>query len=210
MQTFRVCSELGVYGWNSDKRSWEQKEHKQSSSLWSIKSQEEPLSTADLFYSQCHPGMFWNKTAGRGFACCGGHPENEYFTQVPLSWYFLFTSSLTFFQWSVLKKVVLRKIAEKLWGGIMPKRFFPFYLLLVLVAGHFTNEFFVRGLDPANSDGWQFPETEICFAKISKQWSFRHFLSTWIYKYIVIVILYEKYIYTYMYIICTCTYIYTH
>lgn len=56
------CSELGFYGWNSDKRSWEQKEHRQSSSLWSIKSHEEPLSTADLFYSQCHPGMCfkWN------------------------------------------------------------------------------------------------------------------------------------------------------
>ena len=34
----------------------------------------------------------------------------------------------------------------------MPKRFFPFYLLLVLVAGHFTNELFVRGLDPGKSD----------------------------------------------------------
>lgn len=40
-----------------------------------------------------------------------------------------------------------RKIAEKLWGGILPKKFFPFYLLLVMVAGHFTNEFFVPSSD---------------------------------------------------------------
>ncbi|CAK9106520.1 Cytochrome P450 CYP72A219 [Durusdinium trenchii] len=37
-----------------------------------------------------------------------------------------------------------KKIAEKLWGGILPKRFFPLYLLLVMVAGHFTNEYFVK------------------------------------------------------------------
>ncbi|CAJ1399722.1 unnamed protein product [Effrenium voratum] len=37
-----------------------------------------------------------------------------------------------------------KKIAERLWGGIMPKRFFPVYLLLVVLFGHLTNEFFVK------------------------------------------------------------------
>eukprot|EP00437_Effrenium_voratum_P011809 CAMPEP_0181446268 /NCGR_PEP_ID=MMETSP1110-20121109/26016_1 /TAXON_ID=174948 /ORGANISM="Symbiodinium sp., Strain CCMP421" /LENGTH=440 /DNA_ID=CAMNT_0023570339 /DNA_START=77 /DNA_END=1399 /DNA_ORIENTATION=+ len=37
-----------------------------------------------------------------------------------------------------------KRIAEKLWGGIMPKRFFGIYLLLVILGGHVTNEYFVK------------------------------------------------------------------
>ncbi len=102
------------------------------------------------------------------------------------------------FQWSVLKKVIpiLRKIAEKLWGGIMPKRFFPFYLLLVLVAGHFTNEFFVRGLDPGKSDKMLKIWTQLAVSwdlstAIVQRWSFRHWQDEYI------IILYIYIIYTY-------------
>lgn len=47
-----------------------------------------------------------------------------------------------------------KKIAEKLWGGILPKKFFPFYLLLVMVAGHFTNEFFVKSKKVQQFSAW--------------------------------------------------------
>lgn len=54
---------------------------------------------------------------------------------------------LRMYHMSALHWSNFRKIAEKLWGGILPKRFFPLYLLLVMVAGHFTNEYFARHLE---------------------------------------------------------------
>mmetsp|Transcript_52961 Transcript_52961/g.124039 ORF Transcript_52961/g.124039 Transcript_52961/m.124039 type:complete len:445 (+) Transcript_52961:71-1405(+) len=37
-----------------------------------------------------------------------------------------------------------KKVAFKLWGRVMPKPFFPIYMAIVMVAGHFLNEGFVK------------------------------------------------------------------
>jgi len=37
-----------------------------------------------------------------------------------------------------------KAIAKKLWGRVMPKSFFPVYLLLVLLSGHLANEGFMK------------------------------------------------------------------
>mmetsp|Transcript_54527 Transcript_54527/g.130048 ORF Transcript_54527/g.130048 Transcript_54527/m.130048 type:complete len:447 (+) Transcript_54527:124-1464(+) len=37
-----------------------------------------------------------------------------------------------------------KKVAFKLWGGVMPKSFFPVYLAIVMLAGHLMNEGFVK------------------------------------------------------------------
>eukprot|EP00928_Gymnodinium_smaydae_P054931 TRINITY_DN38614_c0_g1_i1.p1 TRINITY_DN38614_c0_g1~~TRINITY_DN38614_c0_g1_i1.p1 ORF type:complete len:453 (+),score=41.78 TRINITY_DN38614_c0_g1_i1:52-1359(+) len=37
-----------------------------------------------------------------------------------------------------------KKIATKLWGRVMPKQFFPVYLLIVMVTSHIVNEGFVK------------------------------------------------------------------
>eukprot|EP00425_Heterocapsa_triquetra_P000484 CAMPEP_0195051352 /NCGR_PEP_ID=MMETSP0448-20130528/873_1 /TAXON_ID=66468 /ORGANISM="Heterocapsa triquestra, Strain CCMP 448" /LENGTH=92 /DNA_ID=CAMNT_0040080347 /DNA_START=1 /DNA_END=276 /DNA_ORIENTATION=+ len=37
-----------------------------------------------------------------------------------------------------------KKVAGKLWGGVMPPKFFPVYLMLVLAAGYLLDEGFVK------------------------------------------------------------------
>eukprot|EP00931_Biecheleriopsis_adriatica_P089289 TRINITY_DN63442_c0_g1_i1.p1 TRINITY_DN63442_c0_g1~~TRINITY_DN63442_c0_g1_i1.p1 ORF type:complete len:431 (+),score=78.75 TRINITY_DN63442_c0_g1_i1:84-1376(+) len=37
-----------------------------------------------------------------------------------------------------------KKIATKLWGQVMPKSFFPVWLLIVIIASHIVNNFFVK------------------------------------------------------------------
>mmetsp|Transcript_66578 Transcript_66578/g.124237 ORF Transcript_66578/g.124237 Transcript_66578/m.124237 type:complete len:444 (-) Transcript_66578:435-1766(-) len=37
-----------------------------------------------------------------------------------------------------------RRVALKLWGGVMPKSFFPVYVAIVMLAGHLLNEGFVK------------------------------------------------------------------
>lgn len=37
-----------------------------------------------------------------------------------------------------------KAVATRLWGRVMPKRFFPVYLLIVMLSGHVLNEGFVK------------------------------------------------------------------
>ena len=43
----------------------------------------------------------------------------------------------------------------------MPKKFFPLYLLLVMLAGHFTNEYFAAASEPLLPPGFALVSGEV-------------------------------------------------
>ena len=43
-----------------------------------------------------------------------------------------------------LPRFYKKTVATKLWGRVMPKPFFPIYLMIVMVVAHLLNEGFVK------------------------------------------------------------------
>ena len=38
----------------------------------------------------------------------------------------------------------LKNVATRLWGKVMPQKFFPLYIFIVMLSSHFVNEHFVK------------------------------------------------------------------